>query len=124
MSDLFDLILVDERIDSEMMTLTPGKHSTIKKKVKYEEMGENNVEEGVRNRFILLTATPLNNRISDLINIFKVFLDRDLRDLTRQGKNIKLFERYESLKKDLNKPGNRDLRRKLTETIHKIKTKY
>lgn len=123
MSDLFDLMLVDEAHRFRNDDTNAWKNiQLLKKKVTYEEKGENNIEEGIRNRFILLTATPLNNRISDLINIFKVFLDRDLRDLTRQGKNIKLFERYESLKKDLKtSPGNRDLRHKLTETIHRIK---
>ncbi|MCC7560934.1 MAG: DEAD/DEAH box helicase family protein [Methanobacterium sp.] len=123
MTDQFDLILVDEahrfRNDD---TNAWNNIQLLKKKVSYEEKSENDVEEGIRNRFILLTATPLNNRISDLINIFKVFIDRDLRDLTRQGKNIKLFEKYESIKKELKtSPGSSDLKRQLKETIHKIK---
>jgi superfamily II DNA/RNA helicase len=123
MSDLFDLILVDEAHRFRNDDTNAWKNiQLLKKKITYEEKGENNVEEGIRNRFILLTATPLNNKIGDLINIFKVFIDRDLRDLTRQGKNIKLFEKYESLKKDLKiNPGNSELRRKLKETTHLIK---
>lgn len=123
MSDLFDLILIDEAHRFRNKDTNAWKNvQLLKKKVNYKETSGNNVTEGIRNRFILLSATPLNNRISDLINIFKIFLDRDLRDLTRQGKNIKLFERYESLKKDLKaNPGNKDLKHKLKETIKKIK---
>lgn len=123
MGNIFDLILIDEahrfRNDD---TNAWNNIQLLKKKTQYKEISGNDVEEGIRNRFILLSATPLNNRISDLINIFKVFIDRDLRDLTRQGKNIKLFERYGSLKEELRvNPGNKKDKTKLRETIQKIK---
>lgn len=123
MSDFFDLILIDEahrfRNDD---TNAWNNIQLLKKKLNYKETSEDGVKEGIRNRFILLSATPLNNSISDLINIFKVFIDRDLRDLTRQGKNIKLFEKYGLYKKKIKaNPGNRELKKSLKETIKKIK---
>lgn len=123
LADEFDIILIDEahrfRDDS-----TNAWHNVqcLKKKNSYTMETGHGVPEGIRNRFILLSATPLNNRISDLLNLFKVFLDRDLRDLSRQGKNIRLFDDYEKLKKELkNAPSNTALKNKLKEIVRKIK---
>jgi len=78
--------------------------------------------EGIRNRFILLSATPLNNRLSDLSNLFRIFLDRDLRDLTRQGKNVALFDNYAAIKDELKtNPNNKELKNKLKVVVKKIK---
>lgn len=123
MSNLFDLILIDEahRFRNEN-TNAWNNIQLLKKKSDYKEESGQNVSEGIRNRFILLSATPLNNRISDLINIFKIFIDRDLRDLTRQGKNVKIFSRYEYLKDQLKtNPGNKKLKTELKESVQKIK---
>lgn len=124
MSDLFDLILIDEahRFRNEE-SKSWNNIQLLKKKQKFkEELSGQDLKEGIRNRFILLSATPLNNRISDLINLFKIFLDRDLRDLTRQGKNIRLFEMYSSLRKELEiNPGNKKAIGVLKKTVLKIK---
>ena len=85
MSDIFDLILIDEAHRFRDEKTNAWKNiQLLKKKLSYKEETGYDVSEGIRNRFVLLSATPLNNRISDLINLFKIFLDRDLRDLTRQ----------------------------------------
>lgn len=117
LSDDFDLILIDEAHRFRDENTNAWKNvQFLKKKLAYG--GDNKV----RNRFVLLSATPLNNRISDLVNIFKIFLDRDLRDLGRQGKNTMLFDNYERIKKDLkNTPSNPDLRIRLSKTVKQIK---
>ncbi len=123
MADEFDIILIDEahRFRDEK-TNAWNNIQYLKKKTSYVVETGHGVKEGIRNRFILLSATPLNNRISDLINIFKIFLDRDLRDLSRQGKNIKLFDEYEKIKKDLQTaPNNTELKNRLNEKVKKIK---
>jgi len=122
LSDQFDVILIDEahRFRDEN-TNAWNNIQFLKKKVSYiGELGYD--KESIRNRFILLTATPLNNRISDLLNLFKIFLDRDLRDLTRYGKNITLFEKYNQLKKELKiNPSNKELKIKLRNNVRKLK---
>lgn len=123
LSDEFDIILIDEahrfRNDD---TKAWNNVQFLKKKISYEIETGHGVPEGIRNRFILLSATPLNNRISDLLNLFRIFLDRDLRDLSRQGKNIKLFGSYNKIKKELrDAPNNSTLKRKLTGIVRKIK---
>jgi len=121
-SDEFDVILIDEahRFRDDK---TAAWHNVqeLKKKSSYT-VDVAGVSEGIRNRFILLSATPLNNRISDVINIFKTFLDRDLRDLARQGKNVTLFEQYEEAKEQLKEaPSNRELRERLARIVKQIK---
>ena len=122
LSDQFDLILIDEahRFRDEN-TNAWNNIQLLKKKSSYiGELGYD--KESIRNRFILLTATPLNNRISDLLNLFKIFLDRDLRDLTRYGKNITLFEKYNQLKKELKiNSSNKELKEKLRNNVRGLK---
>lgn len=123
LADEFDIILIDEAHRFRDETTDAWNNiQYLKKKISYTiEMGHG-VPEGIRNRFILLSATPLNNRISDLLNLFKVFLDRDLRDLSRQGKNVKLFDDYKKIKKELkNAPNNTALKNKLKGIVKKIK---
>ncbi len=123
LADDFDIVLIDEvhRFKDENTNAWKNVHH-LKKKVSYKIESGRGVEEGIRNRFVLLSATPLNNSISDLLNIFKIFLDRDLRDLSRQGKNVTLFDDYEKIKKELkNTPGNKELREKLKKVVKKIK---
>jgi SNF2 family DNA or RNA helicase len=123
LADEFDIILIDEahRFRDEK-TKAWNNIQYLKKKVSYTTETGHGIFEGVRNRFILLSATPLNNRISDLINLFKIFLDRDLRDLGRQGKNVRLFDDYNNIKNKLQaQPNNLSLKSELKNTVKKIK---
>jgi len=123
LSDEFDIILIDEAHRFRNEDTNAWRNiQHLKKKVSYEIETGHGVVEGIRNRFILLSATPLNNRISDLLNLFRTFLDRDLRDLSRQGKNVRLFDDYKKIKKELkNAPNNTELKEKQRRIVRKIK---
>lgn len=123
LSNDYDLILIDEahRFRDEN-TYAWKNIQVLKKKSGYTSEIGRGIPEGIRNRFILLTATPLNNSIDDLKNLLRVFLDRDYRDLERQGKNTSLFLQYTSLKDELKKnPSNQETIKKFKRVITQIK---
>ncbi|MFX0172955.1 MAG: SNF2-related protein, partial [Candidatus Hodarchaeota archaeon] len=127
MSDDFDLIILDEA-----HRLRNGKNNNgwinvqeLKKKNSYifTPEDEEAIPDKIRNRFILLSATPLNNRIEDLLNMFKVFLDRDYRDLINLGKDISLFDQYSEIRKILkDQPRNLEYLNKLKLINQRIKS--
>jgi len=122
-SNEYDLILIDEahRFRDEKTNAWKNIQDLKKKSGYTSEIGRG-IPEGIRNRFILLTATPLNNSIEDLKNLIRVFIDRDYRDLERQGKNTSLFVQYTSLKEELRKnPANPEIIKKFRRVVIQIK---
>jgi SNF2 family DNA or RNA helicase len=76
------------------------------------------------NKFMLLTATPLNNTIDDLYNLIKIFTDDTL--ITFRMKNIpidELIKRYKKLKSEYEEKGDEGIKRELKKVATEIKRK-
>lgn len=76
------------------------------------------------NKFMLLTATPLNNTIDDLYNLIRIFTDDTL--ITFRLKNIPLddlVKHYKKLKKDYEEKGDEGIRKELRKVATEIKRK-
>lgn len=90
-ADNYDLILIDEaqgfrdEKSKAWRNIQELQNKTLEKKP----------GERIRNKFILISATPLNNRLSDLFNIFRIFLDKDYVQLKNWGIDSGIFKRYE-----------------------------
>lgn len=83
----------------------------------------------IRNRFLLLTATPLNNSIEDLQNLLKIFLDQDNKDYDGEF-NLNLFNQYLSKRNEYKKikdnkvDGNiEDVKKEIKEIVQNLKRK-
>ncbi|MFP4402190.1 MAG: helicase-related protein [Candidatus Nanoarchaeia archaeon] len=81
----------------------------------------------IRNRFLLLTATPLNNTIEDLENLLRIFLDPDNKDFDGEF-DLNLFNQYSAKRnlykkvKDNKADGNiEDLKKESKEIVLKLK---
>lgn len=74
------------------------------------------------NKFMLLTATPLNNSINDIFNLIRLFIDDTFAPFQIKGINIaKLMKDYRDLKRKLEKIDDYKLRRDLREIATEIK---
>ena len=76
------------------------------------------------NKFMLLTATPLNNTIDDLYNLIRLFTDDTL--ITFRMKNIpidELVKRYKKLKSDYEEKDDEGIRKELKKVAADIKRK-
>jgi len=82
-------------------------------------------KDGFSNKFLLLTATPLNNSINDIFNLIRLFTDDTFASFRIKGVGItKLIKKYRNLKRELEKRGDdkikKDLRKVATEIKQKI----
>jgi len=78
--------------------------------------------DGFPNRFLLLTATPLNNSIYDIYNLIRLFIDDTFTPFMVNGTDVnRLVREYSSLKKDLEKRDDDKKRRDLQEIATRIK---
>lgn len=82
-------------------------------------------EDGFPNKFLLLTATPLNNSISDIFNLIRLFVDDTFAPFRIKGVPItELIKKYNELKKQLQKrdddKNKKDLKAVATEIKQKI----
>ena len=82
-------------------------------------------EDGFPNKFLLLTATPLNNTINDIFNMIRLFVDDTFAPFRIKGVPItELIKKYRDLKKELQKRDDdktkKDLKRVATEIKQKI----
>lgn len=76
------------------------------------------------NRFMLLTATPLNNSINDIFNIIRLFVDDTFAPFRIKGIPITdLIKRYRDLKRDLEKREDDKIRKDLRKVATEIKQK-
>ena len=76
------------------------------------------------NKFLLLTATPLNNTIDDLYNLIKIFTDDTL--ITFRMKNIpidELVRQYKKLKSEYEEKGDEGIKKELKRVATEIKRK-
>ena len=77
-----------------------------------------------QNKFILLTATPLNNTIWDIFYLIKMFSDRMFSTFKARGVNItELFREYRDLKRKFKENQNYDTESKLKLKAQEIKEK-
>ncbi|HIE36203.1 MAG TPA: hypothetical protein EYP89_03080, partial [Candidatus Omnitrophica bacterium] len=76
------------------------------------------------NRFMLLTATPLNNSINDIFNIIRLFVDDTFAPFRIKGIPITdLIKRYRDLKRELEKRDDDKIRKNLRRVATEIKQK-
>ncbi|MEM3790967.1 MAG: DEAD/DEAH box helicase [Thermoproteota archaeon] len=76
------------------------------------------------NKFILLTATPLNNSIYDIFNIIRLFIDDTFAPFRIRGIPItNLIKKYRDLKRELEKRDDDKIRRDLRFVATEIKQK-
>jgi superfamily II DNA/RNA helicase/HKD family nuclease len=76
------------------------------------------------NKFILLTATPLNNSINDVFNIIRLFVDDTFAPFRIKGVPITdLIERYRGLKRELEQRDDDKIKKDLREVATEIKQK-
>lgn len=76
------------------------------------------------NKFILLTATPLNNSIYDIFNIIRLFVDDTFAPFRIKGIPITdLIKRYRDLKRELEKRDDDKIRKDLRKVATEIKQK-
>jgi len=81
-------------------------------------------EDGFPNKFLLLTATPLNNSISDIFNLIRLFIDDTFAPFRIKGISITdLIKKYRSLKKELEKRDDDKIKKDLKNIAAKIKQK-
>ena len=77
-----------------------------------------------QNRFMLLTATPLNNSIDDIYNLIRLFTDETFAPFRVKGIPITdLINRYRSLKRELERKDDDGIRKELKKVAAEIKSK-
>lgn len=81
-------------------------------------------EDGFPNKFLLLTATPLNNSIEDIFNLIRLFIDDTFAPFRIKGISItELIKRYRDLKKELHKMDDDKIKKELKKVATEIKQK-
>ncbi len=81
-------------------------------------------EDGFPNKFLLLTATPLNNSIEDIFNLIRLFTDDTFAPFRIKGIPItELIKRYRDLKKELQKKDDDKIKKELKKVATEIKQK-
>jgi len=81
-------------------------------------------EDGFPNKFLLLTATPLNNSISDIFNLIRLFIDDTFAPFRIKGVPItELIKKYRDLKKELAKRDDEKTKKDLKKIATEIKQK-
>jgi len=79
---------------------------------------------GFPNKFLLLTATPLNNSITDIFNLIRLFVDDTFAPFRIKGVPItELIKKYRDLKKELQKRDDDKIRKDLKKVATEIKRK-
>lgn len=81
-------------------------------------------EDGYPNKFLLLTATPLNNSINDIFNLVRLFVDDTFAPFRVKGIPItELTQKYRDLKGELQKRDDDKIKRDLKKIATEIKQK-
>jgi len=76
------------------------------------------------NKFLLLTATPLNNSINDIFNLIRVFTDDTFASFRIRGIPITdLIKKYRNLKRELEKRDDDKIKKDLKKVATEIKQK-
>jgi len=81
-------------------------------------------EDGFPNKFMLLTATPLNNSINDIFNLIRLFVDDTFAPFRIKGVPItEMIKKFRDLKKELQKRDDDKIRKNLKKVATEIKQK-
>jgi len=82
-------------------------------------------QDGFPNKFLLLTATPLNNSINDIFNLIGLFMDDTFTPFARiKGVPItELIKRYRDLKRELQRRDDDKIKKDLKKVATEIKQK-
>ncbi|MBW9220754.1 DEAD/DEAH box helicase [Methanothermococcus sp. SCGC AD-155-M21] len=81
-------------------------------------------EDGFPNKFLLLTATPLNNSINDIFNLIRLFMDDTFAPFIVKGIPITdLIKNYKDLKKEFQQRDDDKIKRDLKKVATEIKQK-
>ena len=89
----YDLILIDEAHKFRNRATNRWNNA---KALRFKEKNDQN---SFRNKFVLLTATPINNNIWDIYNLIKIFSDNNFTNFKRRNIQLtKLFMDYRDIK--------------------------
>ncbi|NJE13849.1 helicase-related protein [Thermococcus sp. LS2] len=111
----YDLILIDEAHKFRNRQTKRWKNARL---LRFKDD-----EKTFQNKFILLTATPLNNTIWDIYNLIKLFSDDFFSTFKERGRNVtQLFNEFKELKKKWkeNPKYEPELRKKAQEIKEKV----
>jgi len=81
-------------------------------------------QDGFPNKFLLLTATPLNNSINDIFNLIGLFMDDTFVPFRIKGIQItELIKKYRDLKRELQRRDDDKIKKDLKKVATEIKQK-
>ena len=81
-------------------------------------------QDGFPNKFLLLTATPLNNSINDIFNLIGLFMDDTFAPFRIKGIQItELINKYRDLKRELQRRDDDKIKKDLKKVATEIKQK-
>ena len=81
-------------------------------------------QDGFPNKFLLLTATPLNNSINDIFNLIGLFMDDTFAPFRIKGIQItELIKKYRDLKRELQRRDDDKIKKDLKKVATEIKQK-
>jgi superfamily II DNA or RNA helicase len=114
LADDYDLILIDEAHKYRNRNTKRWKNARL---LRYKC-------DGFNNKFILLTATPLNNSIVDIYNLISIFSDDAFIRFVNKGVSVyRLIEEYTSLKKKYKETNDKSIMESLLKKAEELKTK-
>ncbi|MHA1380795.1 MAG: helicase-related protein [Candidatus Helarchaeota archaeon] len=94
LNEIYDLILIDE---AHKFRNRGTNRWTNARALRFKEKDNPN---SFRNKFIFLTATPINNTIWDVYNLIKIFSDDNFESFKKRRVHItELFNQYKQIKK-------------------------
>ncbi len=94
LNEEYDLILIDE---AHKFRNSRTKRWDNARALRFKKKDDPN---NFRNKFIMLTATPVNNTIWDIYNLIRIFSDDNFESFKNKGVHItELFNQYKEIKK-------------------------
>ncbi len=115
LAEEYDLIVIDEA--HKYRNKNTNRWKAVRKLQRKKENSHHN-------KFILLTATPLNNTIIDILNLIRLFMNDTFYQFRAKGVNVpELIGRYKELKKKLREKEDDKLKSELKELSLEIKEK-
>ncbi|MEA1945310.1 MAG: helicase-related protein [Euryarchaeota archaeon] len=114
LAEKYDLFVIDESHRFRNKNTNRWKNAR-----KLQKKGDN-----FPNKFMLLTATPLNNSIDDIFNLIRIFIDDTFAPFRIKGIPITdLVKQYRDLKKELRKRDDDKIRKDTKKVATEIKQK-
>ena len=112
LADEYDLFIIDEA--------HKYRNSNTKRWKNTRKLQRKSTDE--QNKFILLTATPINNSIRDVYNLIRLFMEDTFMPFKIKGVEVdELINKYTRLKKEIEIDPDPAKKKELKETANKIK---